>query len=155
MEPFPGPGQCSLHSSLGAAGGGGWGWRGALSGWGGRMQTAGSQVAWSQEVLSPPHPHACPHACAHTGLSARAEVFTRVRRCGSKCLCQMHHQLCARLSVEHALEKRGSSAKPSPFPPAPSSSLWGWRSRTDGGGVLPHPLLLGSTSWSSVLRTPL
>lgn len=113
----------------------------ALPGWGGRMQTAGSQVDWSQEVLSPPHPHACPHACACTGLSACAEVFPLVRRCGSKCLCQMHHRPWARVSVENALGDRGSSAKPSPSPPAARSSVWGWRSRAGQGAPHPPPSL--------------
>lgn len=71
------------------------GW--ALPGWGRRMQTAGSQVDWSQEVLCSPHarPHPCVHA--HTGMPVRAEVFRLVRRCGSKCLCQMRRHLYARV----------------------------------------------------------
>lgn len=127
MEPFPGPGQCSLPSSR------------ALPGWGGRMQTAGSRVDWSQEVPSPPHPHARPHACARTGLSARAEVFTLVRRCGSKCLCQGYHWLCAHVSAENALEKRGSSAQASPSPPAPLLQCVGLAEPEWPGGAPPTP----------------
>lgn len=94
------------------------GW--ARPGWGGRMQTAGSQVDWSQKVLSPPHPHAHSRVCAHTGMSACVEVFTLVQRCGSECLCQMHRRLCAHAYHQSVFRYRhgSSGANPSPSPPA-------------------------------------
>lgn len=125
MEPFPGPGQCSLPSSPSAA-------------WVGREDADSWEPGdWSQEVPSPPHPHARPHACARTGLSARAEVFTLVRRCGSKCLCQGYHRLCARASAENALENRGSSAQASPSPPAPLLQCVGLAEPDWPGGAPP------------------
>lgn len=70
MEPVPGPGQCSLQSFLGAA---------RVDR---RIQTAGSHVDWSQEILSSPHPH--PHICTHRhvhvcrGIHACAEMWIQM-----------------------------------------------------------------------------
>jgi len=90
------------------------GYTGVCRPWGCKHQHAdswepGGLVTGSLESSTSSRP---PPRSRTRSLSACAEVFTLVRRWGSKCLCQMHHRLCARVSAKKALKNRGSSAKP-------------------------------------------
>lgn len=129
MEPFPGPGQCSLPSSPGSA----WAGQEDADSW-----ELGGLVTGSPEPSTSSRPP--PRVCAHRPVCTCRGIHT-VRRCGSKCLCQGYDRLCARVSTENALENRGSRAQASPSPPAPCSRAWGWQSRTGQGAPQPPPSL--------------
>lgn len=141
MEPVPGPGQCSLCSSLGTAR------------VGQEDADSGSKVDWLPEVLPSPHPTPM---CTHTQTGpVCAEVFTLVRRCGSKCLCQMHRHPCACVSHQRRPYGTASIVQNSvlSLPPLPQPV---WLVGQDWPEGYPaHPPCLGSASWSSVSRTPL
>lgn len=122
MEPVPGPSQCSLQSSLGAARGRAGGCRQLGAKWPGHRK---SRVLHTPTLTS-----------AHTAMSMRAEVFTFVQRCGSKCLSQMHRHLCVRVPPEGAIRYCSNSAKPSSCPPNPALA-WGVWWRTGQSGTPP------------------
>lgn len=147
MKPFPGPGQCSLHSSLGAAG------VGAVRA--GREDAdswePGGLVTGSLEssTSSRPPPHLRTHrpVCTCRGIHTCAEMWLQML------VPDASPAVCTSISGARLRETR-QQCKAQPFPSCPPLQLVGLAEQDWPGGCSPHPLLLGSTSWSSVLRTP-
>lgn len=122
-SPFPG-----RHQGGGCQGGaGGCGQLGA--------RWTGHRKSWVLHTPAPPHVH------AHTDVPVCAEVFTLVRRCGSKCLCQMHRHLCACVYHKRMSRYRRNSANPALSFLPPPQLVWLAGGAELARGAPTHPLL--------------
>lgn len=124
-----------------------------LPGWAGRMQTAGSQVDWSQEVLSPPHPTPNP-TCAHTQACLHVQRYSHLCRDVDPNACARCITSCVyACATRECLMVPRQQCQTQPFPSCPCSSSWGWRSRT-GQGVSHSPPSLGQCQLELSIEDP-